>query len=178
MTGNPSIRCFDGPATFGHREIVPSTKALAAHNIKPIALVEKEPLGLLNGTSFSASVAALALNDAVHLALLAQVCTAMGTEALLGSQASFDEFIHHVARPHPGQIEVAETVWSLLEGSKFATTDTGEVSIDEDRGQLRQDRYPLRTSPQFLGPQIEDILDSLKAVTRESNTSECSQNVQ
>lgn len=170
LTGNPSIRCFDGPAAFGHREVVPSTKALAAHNIKPITLVEKEPLGLLNGTAFSTSVAALALNDAVHLALLAQVCTSMGVEALLGTRGSFDEFIHNVARPHPGQVEVAETVWNLLGGSKFATTHEEEISIEEDQGQLRQDRYPLRTAPQFLGPQIEDILASLKAVTQESNS--------
>jgi phenylalanine ammonia-lyase len=103
LVGNPSIRVFDGPAAFGAREIVSSRKALAAHNIEPIPLQSKEHLGILNGTAFSASVAALALNDAAHLALLAQVCTAMGTEALAGTRGSYDRFIHAVARPHPGQ---------------------------------------------------------------------------
>jgi phenylalanine ammonia-lyase len=59
---------------------------------------------MINGTAFSASVAALALNDAVHLTLLSQVCTAMGTEALAGTRSSFDPFISAVARPHPGQV--------------------------------------------------------------------------
>jgi phenylalanine ammonia-lyase len=104
--GNPSVRVFDGPATFGARKMVPSSKALAAHNIQPIALASKEPLGILNGTAFSASVAALAMNEAVHLAMLSQVCTAMGTEALLGTRASYDSFIHAVARPHPGQVNI------------------------------------------------------------------------
>jgi phenylalanine ammonia-lyase len=104
LVGNPSIRVFDGPCVFGARRIVPSQKALADHNIEPIPLKSKEHLGILNGTAFSASVAALALNDAVHLALLAQVCTAMGTEALIGTRGSFDAFIHKVARPHPGQV--------------------------------------------------------------------------
>lgn len=88
----------------GARKICSSRDALKSHNIAPINLASKEHLGLLNGTAFSASVATLALNDAVHLALLAQVCTAMGTEALAGTRASFDPFIHDVARPHPGQV--------------------------------------------------------------------------
>jgi phenylalanine ammonia-lyase len=83
---------------------VPSTKALSDHGIEPVALASKEPLGILNGTAFSASVAALALNDAIHLALLSQVLTAMGVEALTGSRGSFHSFIHDVARPHPGQV--------------------------------------------------------------------------
>lgn len=171
MTGNPSIRVFDGPAAFGAREIRSSRDALKSHNIAPIPLASKEHLGILNGTAFSASVASLALNDAVHLALLAQVCTAMGTEALAGTRGSFDPFIHNVARPHPGQIESAKIIWDLLEGSTFATTYEEEVSIEEDGGVLRQDRYPLRTAPQFIGPQIEDLLDSLRTITIECNSS-------
>ncbi|KAF8229019.1 phenylalanine ammonia-lyase [Tricholoma matsutake] len=170
LTGNPSIHVFDGPAAFGAREIHSSRKALELHNIAPLPLSSKEHLGILNGTAFSASVASLALNDAVHLALLTQVCTAMGTEALAGTRASFDRFIHSVARPHPGQIESAKVIWDLLEGSTFATTHEKEVSIQEDEGTLRQDRYPLRTSPQFIGPQIEDLLESLRTITIECNS--------
>ncbi|GLB37750.1 putative aromatic amino acid lyase [Lyophyllum shimeji] len=170
VTGNPAIRVFDGPRTFGAREIRPSRDALESHSITPISLASKEHLGILNGTAFSASVAALALNDAVHLALLAQVCTAMGTEALAGTRGSFDPFIHDVARPHPGQIESAKVIWDLLEGSTFAITHEEEVTIEEDGGVLRQDRYPLRTSPQFIGPQIEDLLESLKTITIECNS--------
>ncbi|KAK2463140.1 hypothetical protein APHAL10511_004795 [Amanita phalloides] len=170
LIGNPSIRVFDGPRVFGGRQIVSSRKALDAHNITPIALASKEHLGILNGTAFSASVAALALNDAVHLALLSQVCTAMGTEALTGTRMNYHKFIHEVARPHPGQIESAKIIWDLLEGSKFAMTHEEEVTIKEDEGTLRQDRYSLRTAPQFIGPQIEDLLESLKTITRECNS--------
>lgn len=116
-------------------------------------------------------MAALALNDAVHLGLLAQVCTAMGTEALLGTRGNYDSFIHAVARPHPGQVECAQIIFNLLEGSKFAQLHDVEVGINDDQYSLRQDRYPLRTSPQFLGPQIEDILAALTAVTQECNSS-------
>ncbi|KAF8891770.1 L-Aspartase-like protein [Infundibulicybe gibba] len=170
LIGNPSIRVFDGPVSFGAREMFSSRTALEAHNIAPIPLASKEHLGILNGTAFSASVASLALNDAVHLALLSQICTAMGTEALAGTRGSFDPFIHAVARPHPGQVEAAKLIWDLLDGSTFATTHEEEVSIEEDEGVLRQDRYPLRTAPQFIGPQIEDLLASLDTMTLECNS--------
>ena len=101
---------FDGPAAFGARQVVPSKQALEAHGITPLPLAAKEHLGILNGTAFSASVAALVLNDAVHMGLLAQVCTAMGTEALAGTRLSFDSFINSVARPHPGQVRLTFTL--------------------------------------------------------------------
>ncbi|RDB25036.1 Phenylalanine ammonia-lyase [Hypsizygus marmoreus] len=170
LIANPAIRVFHGPAAFGARQISSSSEALKQYSIEPLPLASKEHLGILNGTAFSASVASLALNDAVHLSLLAQVCTAMGTEALLGTRGSYDHFIHAVARPHPGQVECAQNIFKLLEGSKLAQLHEVEVGIHDDQYSLRQDRYPLRTSPQFLGPQIEDILSALTAVTQECNS--------
>ena len=172
LIGNPSIRVFDGPAAFGCRKVVSSRKALEDHGIEPIPLVSKEHLGILNGTAFSTAVASLALHEAVQLAFLTQICTAMGTEALAGTRSSFDPFISNVARPHPGQIEVSRNLWNLLDGSTFAETHEEEVTIDQDEGVLRQDRYPLRTAPQFIGPQIEDLLHSLKTITTECNSSQ------
>jgi phenylalanine ammonia-lyase len=104
ISGVRNIRVFDGPRGAGTREIVSCKTALERHQIEPLPLLQKESLGIMNGTAFSASVASLALHDAVHLALLAQVCTAMSTEALLGVRANYDPFIHEVARPHPGQV--------------------------------------------------------------------------
>ncbi|KAK0461174.1 L-Aspartase-like protein [Desarmillaria tabescens] len=173
LIANPSIRVFDGPKKFGARKMVSSKDALSSHGIQPISLVSKEGLGILNGTAFSASVASLALNDAVHLALLAQICTALGTEALSGTLGNYDPFIHATARPHPGQVESASHIWNLLQGSKLANTHEEEVSITQDKYSLRQDRYPLRTAPQFLGPQIEDILSALSTVIQECNSSRC-----
>ncbi|THH33065.1 hypothetical protein EUX98_g1153 [Antrodiella citrinella] len=170
LIGNPSIRVFDGPAAFGARQIMPSNAALARHNVAPIPLSSKEHLGILNGTAFSASVGALALHEAAHMVLLSQVCTAMGTEAMLGAQGSFDPFIHDVARPHPGQIEVARNIHDLLNGTHLGVTVEEERHISADDGQLRQDRYPLRTAAQFLGPQVEDILSALETITVECNS--------
>ncbi|KAJ3509907.1 hypothetical protein NLJ89_g4970 [Agrocybe chaxingu] len=114
LVGNPSIQLFHGSRSSRARTKSPSDKVLKSHSIEPIALASKEHLGILNGPAFSAAVAALAVDDAIRLTLLAQVCTAMGTEAL----------------------------------------------------------RPLSSShcPQFLGPQIEDLLAAVTAVTQECNS--------
>ncbi|QRW25470.1 phenylalanine ammonia-lyase [Rhizoctonia solani] len=170
--GNEQIRCYHGKRNGElPRQITSSRAALQAAGIEPLKLAAKEHLGLLNGTAFSAAVASLALNDAVHMGMLAQVLTAMGTEALVGTQGSHHPFIHAVARPHPGQVEAAKHIWDLLEGSKLAQLgEEKEITIEEDEGKLRQDRYPLRTAPQFIGPQLEDILHAWSVVTQECNT--------
>lgn len=88
--GNEQIRVFHGKrCAEGPRQITSSRAALEAAGIEPLRLAPKEHLGLLNGTAFSAAVASLALNDAVHMGMLAQVLTAMGTEALVGMQGGW-----------------------------------------------------------------------------------------
>ena len=104
LVGNQSIQLYHGTKSLGIRQISPSHDVLLAHGIEPIVLAPKEHLGLVNGTAVSAAVGALAIHEAVHLCLLAQICTAMGTEALHGTRGSYASFIHAVARPHPGQV--------------------------------------------------------------------------
>ena len=81
--------------------------------------------------------------------------------------------IHHSGFLTDGgvKIEAARTIWWLLHDSKFAVSDEKEVTIDQDQGELRQDRYPLRTAPQFLGPQIEDIIAAMNSIQIECNSS-------
>jgi phenylalanine ammonia-lyase len=88
------------------------------------------------------------------------------------SSASHDPFIHAIARPHPGQVEAAATIHALLNGSSLAQLgEERELSIKEDVGKLRQDRYAWRTSPQWLGPQMEDIMSAIRQIELEANSS-------
>ncbi|KIJ53823.1 hypothetical protein M422DRAFT_242086 [Sphaerobolus stellatus SS14] len=171
ITGNPRIKILSDQNFHGW-PVLSADAALTANGLKPLSLQAKEHLGLLNGTAFSAAVAGLALFDAIQLALLVQICTAMSTEALTGSKGSFDPFIHNVARPHPGQIEAATVVLGTLTGSQLATDSRqhGEKSIGDDKGTMKQDRYSIRTAPQFIGPQIEDIHAALLSVQQELNS--------
>ncbi|CAM5595358.1 Histidine ammonia-lyase [Streptomyces glaucescens] len=61
----------------------------------------------------------LAAHDARRLAALADICTALASEALLGNRGHYAAFIHD-QRPHPGQRASARLIGALLEGSHLS----------------------------------------------------------
>ncbi|KPV78241.1 uncharacterized protein RHOBADRAFT_47862 [Rhodotorula graminis WP1] len=168
ITGHPDSKVH--VVQDGVERILPAREALALYGLEPVVLGPKEGLGLVNGTAISAAMATLALHDSHNLALLAQATTALTVEAMVGHQGSFAPFIHDVARPHPGQVEVARNVRTLLDGSSFAVAHEEHVAVKDDDHELRQDRYPLRTSPQFMGPLVEDLLHAYSVLSLENNT--------
>lgn len=151
LEGNPDVRVWSGPQTS--RTLIPADQALKLAGLKPVSFGPKEALGLLNGTAFSVSVSTIAQHRADLLAVLAQILTAMGVEALLGTIESFHPFIAAV-RPHKGQVEVAQNISVFLKYSKLARSGDYDESLN---GRLRQDGYALRTSSQWLGPVLEDL---------------------
>ncbi|KAL2872558.1 aromatic amino acid ammonia-lyase [Aspergillus lucknowensis] len=148
-------------------QIMKSNDALQSVGIQAQKLGAKEGLGLINGTSTSAAVASMALYEVHQLAVLVQALSAMGVEALMGTAESFHPFISAV-RPHDGQTECANNLLSFLRGSKLA--QGLETKSAQDRPGLIQDRYALRCVPQWVGPQLEDVLLAHRQVTVELNS--------
>ena len=140
--------------------------ALAKSSLAPIRLGPKEGLAIVNGTSVSTGVAALALHDANCLAVLSQVLTAMTVEALSGSIENFDPFLAQI-RPHIGQVDVSSNIHGFLAGSRLVSQ---EHNIYLNDGSLRQDRYATRTAPQWIGPQLEDLMLAQSQITIECNS--------
>ncbi|KAH3941968.1 hypothetical protein HBH98_095660 [Parastagonospora nodorum] len=137
--------------------------ALASRGLAPVTLQAKEGLAITNGTTIAAAAAVLALHDTHGLALLAQILTAMSVEALLGTTESFSPFFAEV-RPHPGQIESARNILAFLSGSKLTQVNNGAKTA------LRQDRYSIRTVPQWIGPILEDLVLSHQQLLIECNS--------
>lgn len=169
VQGSPGIKVRTNNPDTGHRKTCTAKSALKAHSISPVHLGPKEGLAIVNGTAVSAGVAGLALHDAHCLAVLSQILTAMGVEALCGTDESFAPFIATV-RPHPGQVEAARNISSFLKGSKLTVSHptNGRDSVDD--GSLRQDRYSIRTSSQWLGPGLEDLLLAHEQLSTEINS--------
>ncbi|KAL8670444.1 MAG: hypothetical protein Q9168_005025 [Polycauliona sp. 1 TL-2023] len=163
ITGSPDIYVDTGDG------IITAEQALQRLNISPIALGPKEALGLINGTAPSTAVASLALYETHHITILAQVLTAMAHEALLGSAGNFHPFIASI-RPHAGQTESASTILQFLSGSKLARGFEHDKESRQPSGLLYQDRYALRTSSQWLGPQLEDLTLAHTQITTELNS--------
>ena len=85
------------------RQLASADVAFTEAKLRPVSLAAKEGLALVNGTSFSAGVGALAMFDTCGLCMLSQVLTAMSVEALRGTAESFHPFLG-VLRAHPGQV--------------------------------------------------------------------------
>jgi len=103
------------------------------------------------------------------LAVLSQVLTATGVEALIGTVESFNSFIAE-ARPHAGQIELARNIRSFLTDSVLAQQSVHIGLLGNDNIGLCQDRYALRTSSQWMGPQLEHLIIAHRQVTVELNS--------
>ena len=165
LEGNPDCYVWINDGNAG-RTLVPADVALEQLAYKSITFGPKEALAVLNGTAVSTTVAALALQESHHLAIFSQVLTAMGVEAMRGMLSSFNVFFDRV-RPHRGQREVAANIRLFLTGSQLASPE--RAGEDDPRG-FKQDRYALRTSPQWIGPQLEDLALAHEQITVECNS--------
>ena len=137
---------------------MPARQALSAAGMAPLALETKEGLALLNGTHLMATLGTLAVLDAERLARLADVAGAMSLEALMGTNAAFDERIHAL-RPHPGQLSVAANLRRL-------TAESGVIESHRDCTRV-QDAYSLRCMPQVHGSAREAIAFARGILARE-----------
>jgi histidine ammonia-lyase len=122
--------------------ILPAAVCLERAGLKPLVLLGKEGISLLNGTQAMLSIGCLRLKELENLFYSAQTTAALSLEALRGTAAAFDPRLH-AARPHPGQVLSASHVTSLLHGSMIPRTHGEGSSI--------QDAYCLRCIPQVHG---------------------------
>lgn len=172
LCAHPDVYVID--RSLKEPKVLSSAECLKAHGITPLVLGPKEGLAIANGTAFSAAAASMAMFQAHTLGLLSQVLTAMTVEAMVGQIGAFHPFIHQTARPHAGQIEVAKNIYRLLQTSQLLEShdEMADHDLDRERSKqiLRQDRYPLRTAPQWIGPQLEDLLVAHQAIAKELNS--------
>lgn len=135
--------------------------ALADARIIPIRLAAKEGLALLNGTQVSTGIALMALFEAERVFRAGMLAGALSTDAARGSDAPFDDRIHH-ARGQPGQIRVASHYRRLLQGSKIRASH----QHDDDRV---QDPYSLRCQPQVMGACLDLMQQCCSSLEIEAN---------
>lgn len=136
-------------------ERMSSKKAMELAGIDIVELVSKEGLALINGTCVLTAVGAIATYDAIRVLKLADISASLTIEALNGIIDAYDERVHRV-RPHEGQLNVADNLLRLLEGSE-STSRQGEIRV--------QDAYTLRCIPQIHGASR----DAIKYVTDKVN---------
>lgn len=142
-------------------KVLEAAEALEGAGLEPLVLEPKEGLALINGTQAMAALLALALGEARRLVKVADLVGALSTDAFRGTDTAFDERIHRL-RPHPGQLESARNLWSLLQGSAIRDSHrTGDMRV--------QDPYSFRCMPQVHGAVRQVVADSAVTLEREMN---------
>ena len=161
-SGDLTPLSYVAAALIGEREVsfrgqvMEASAALAAAGLKPLALLPKESLALMNGTSMMTGLACLAYRRAKQLGRLAAALSAVACDVLRGNPSHFDSRIFAV-KPHPGQAACARWMCQDLDyrPSSISNSRAGAAG-----GQARiQDRYSLRCAPHVIGV----LLDALAA---------------
>ncbi len=140
---------------------MPGLAALEKAGLVPIALGPKEGLAFINGTQFSTAFALSGLFSAWEIAQSSLVTSSLSTDAIMGSTAPLQPEIHAL-RGHRGQIEAAESMRALLEGS--------EIRESHRDGDTRvQDPYCIRCQPQVTGAAIDVLRQAAATLRIEAN---------
>jgi histidine ammonia-lyase len=141
--------------------VLPAAVCLERAGLKPLTLLGKEGISLLNGTQAMLSIGCLRLKEFEDLFYSAQTTAALSIEALRGTVAAFDSRLQ-AARPHPGQVLSANHLTSLLQGSMIPRTH-GE-------GSPIQDAYCLRCIPQVHGAVWDTLAHARRVFEVELNS--------
>ena len=136
----------------------------------------KDASAIINGSTVSLALAALAIEDAKRLLKLSDIAVSLSLECLRGELAAFDPRVHK-ARPHPGQASTAANIRKLTEGSlRCSAAARMTVYPEESRAPGTppsprvQDVYSLRCAPQVHGPVREALAYVDGIVGRELNS--------
>uniref|UniRef100_A0A6Q2Y245 Histidine ammonia-lyase n=1 Tax=Esox lucius TaxID=8010 RepID=A0A6Q2Y245_ESOLU len=146
-------RMWSPRSGWGHAKTV-----LECNGLTPLVLKAKEGLSLINGTQMISSMGAEVVERAVGVARQADVIAALSLEALRGTTKAFHSDVHAV-RPHPGQVEVALRLRSLLDSEVFPS----QISESHRLCDRVQDAYTLRCIPQVHGV-VNDTIAFVKSL--------------
>lgn len=136
-----------------------AASVMAQTGLPSVSLKSKEGLALLNGTQFMSAHGVLVLLKAFKLLRLADITGAISLEAFNGRIDPFHSKIHEI-RPHPGQVETAHNIRSILNGSHLI----------EKAGKAVQDPYSFRCIPQVHGAVKDTVKHAAEVILREINS--------
>lgn len=154
-----------GLVVFGEGEAyykgkrMPGGLAMKKAGIKPVKLMYREGLALINGTQFMTAFACFAICEAEALIKNSEISASMSIDGLNCVTLAYDARYNGLKK-YKGQQDSAANIRKLLEGSE----------ILKEKKQNIQNAYSLRCTPQVLGACREALRYAREQITIEINS--------
>jgi histidine ammonia-lyase len=159
-------------------KILSGKEALKRAGLEPMQLGFKEGLSLVNGTSVMTGLASLLVERAISLIKTYDIISCLTFESLNAKKKPFNPVVHR-QKPHRGQLQTAENIWSLLKDSRMIVDErdvekelqTYSTSTAIPTDFPIEDSYSIRCTPHIIGP-IRDTIQWIQSlITNEINSS-------
>lgn len=157
-----------------------AAEALAAAGIAPVNLMAKAGLSTVNGTALSAGVGSLAIWDSHQLAVLAQLLNCMDVGALCGTDENFErgqQYISFLRVQSWSTLTTTKAISCTRIGFRYCdpTTDLRYALRSKQLwgrryGVVSKKVFQIRTSSQWSGPVLEDLVLTYQQVEIELNS--------
>jgi histidine ammonia-lyase len=147
-------------------KILSGAEALKQAGLSPIELGPKEGIALINGTQIMTAIAALTTADARNLIASAEIAAALSMEALEAVLDAFDPRIHKV-RPHPGQIQTARNLTSILFGSSQVLTSRERTNLAQTAMKKFHDSFTGEDNQEALNTILQQAIHTVLALDKQ-----------
>lgn len=150
---------FGEGEAFYKEKRMSGAEAMKKAGVKPVKLMYREGLALINGTQFMTAFGCFAICEATALIKNAEISGAMTIDALNCVTLAYDPRYNGL-KGYQGQQDSAANIRKLLEDSE----------ILKEKKQNIQNAYSLRCTPQVLGACREALRYAREQVTIEINS--------
>lgn len=138
---------------------IPTSEWYESAGIEALTLQSKEGLAMINGTQFMSAYGIHILLRTLKLSHIADSIGALSVDAY-GCRIDPFRALSHAKRPHRGQLETAQRIYSLLQDSPLMKTEKNQV----------QDPYSFRCIPQVHGASKDTFNYVLSVFETEMNS--------
>ena len=155
-------------------KVYPTAEIFEKFNIKPLTIVGREGLAIINGTSAMTGIGLVNIMLAHRLIKWSVILSSMMNE-VVESYNDHYSFELNILKDHVGQNHIADMMRHILRDSRMIRNRSehlyGQANIEQEIFEDKvQEYYSLRCVTQILGPVYDTVCQAEKVLTTELNS--------